>query len=33
MKFGWKKALVGITAGLAVLGTVVTAYGATNVST
>lgn len=32
MKFGWKKALVGITAGLAVLGTVFSAYGATKVS-
>lgn len=32
MKFGWKKALVGAVAALAVLGTVFTAYGAAKVS-
>lgn len=32
MKFGWKKALAGVVAALAVMGTVFTAYGAVKVS-
>ena len=33
MKFGWKKTLVGLMAGLAVVGAAFTAYGAVSIST
>ena len=32
MKFGWKKTLVGLMAGLAVVGAAFTAYGAVSIS-